>query len=132
MKKLCLIALLYSFTFGNDLQDAIDSASSGDIIELGSGVYSCNIIINKPITIDGKDKSAIIKGDGKGDVIKITSPGVKLLNLTIENSGNSHTTIDSAISCDKANKIEIINNIIKYLTKGNFDFLLFLFTLSHL
>lgn len=113
MKKLCLIALLYSFTFGNDLQNAIDSASSGDIIELGSGVYSGNIIINKPITIDGKDKSAIIKGDGKGDVIKITSPGVKLLNLTIENSGNSHTTIDSAISCDKANKIEIINNIIK-------------------
>ena len=97
MKKLCLIALLYSFTFGNDLQNAIDSASNGDIIELGSGVYSGNIIINKPITIDGKDKSAIIKGDGKGDVIKITSPGVKLLNLTIEKSGNSHTTIDSAL-----------------------------------
>ena len=113
MRKLYLIAILFISTFANELQNAIDNANSGDIIELGSGVYNGNIIINKPLTIDGKDRSAIIKGDGNGDVIKINSSNVKILNLTIENSGNSHTTIDSAISCDSASGVEIINNAIK-------------------
>ncbi|MCR8679341.1 MULTISPECIES: nitrous oxide reductase family maturation protein NosD [Campylobacter] len=113
MRKLCLIALISSYIFANELQNAIDSANSGDIIELGSGIYSGNITINKPITIDGKDRSAIIKGNGTGDVIKINSSGVRLLNLTIENSGNSHNTIDSAINCDGASRVEIINNTIQ-------------------
>ena len=62
----------------NALQEAIDEAQNGDIIELGSGVYEGNIIINKALTIDGKDKSALIKGDGKGDVITITHSNGKI------------------------------------------------------
>ena len=98
---------------GSLLQEAIDEAQNGDIIELSPGVYEGNIIINKALTIDGKDKSALIKGDGKGDVITITHSNVKLLNLRIENSANSHSDLSSAIKCDNANNIQIIGNDIK-------------------
>lgn len=97
----------------NALQEAIDEAQNGDIIELGSGVYEGNIIINKALTIDGKDKSALIKGDGKGDVITITHSNVKILNLRIENSANSHSDLSSAIKCDNANNIQIVGNDIQ-------------------
>lgn len=70
MKKLCLFLLIIQASLANPLQDAIDSANPGDIIELGDAKYTGNIIINKAITIDGKNK-AVIQGDEKGDVIKI-------------------------------------------------------------
>ena len=111
--KLNLLLFLAAFLHANSLQDAIDKAESGDIIELGSGIYEGNIIINKALTIDGKDKRAVIKGDGTGNVITITSSNVKLLNLSIQNSGDSHGDLHSAISCDKANNIQIINNDIQ-------------------
>ena len=112
MKKLIFLFLSLCFCLANDLQDAINKAFDGDIIELGSGIYEGNIIIDKELTIDGKDKSAIIRGLGDGDVIKIKANNVKLLNLSIQNSGNSHNTIDSAISCDNALNVEISNNFI--------------------
>lgn len=102
-----------AYLHGSLLQKAIDEAQNGDIIELGSGVYEGNIIINKALTIDGKDKRAIIKGDGKGDVITITHSNVKILNLRIENSANSHSDLSSAIKCDNANSVYIINNDIQ-------------------
>ena len=111
--KLKLLLFLAAFLHANSLQDAIDKAENGDIIELGSGIYEGNIIINKALTIDGKDKRAVIKGDGAGNVITITSSNVKLLNLSIQNSGDSHGDLHSAISCDKANNIQIINNDIQ-------------------
>lgn len=111
--KLNLLLFLAAFLHANSLQDAIDKAENGDIIELGSGIYEGNIIINKALTIDGKDKRAVIKGDGAGNVITITSSNVKLLNLSIQNSGDSHGDLHSAISCDKANNIQIINNDIQ-------------------
>lgn len=113
MRKICFLVFAFSICLANPLQDAINSANDGDVIELGSGVYQGNIVITKPITIDGKDRKAIIRGDGDSDVIKIKSSNVKLLNLTIENSGWSHTTIDSGISCDSANGVEISNNSLK-------------------
>ncbi|AII14411.1 copper ABC transporter NosDFY, periplasmic copper-binding protein NosD [Campylobacter iguaniorum] len=113
MRKLGFLVLAFNICLANPLQDAINNANDGDVITLGAGVYEGNILINKPITIDGKDQKAIIRGNGTGDVIKITSGNVRLLNLTIENSGNSHTTIDSGITCDNASDILIEGNSLK-------------------
>ena len=94
----------------NPLQTAINSAQNGDIITLSGGVYEGNIIINKPLIIKGESHKALIKGDGKGDVIIIKSSNVKIENLSIQNSGDSHSDLHSAIKCENANDIEIINN----------------------
>ncbi len=103
------------------LQDAIDKAKPGSKLELPAGVYKGNIVINKPIIIDGKNKKAIIEGDGKGTVVSIRSSNVVLENLTIRHSGSEHEKIDAGISIKDAHgsndtlikNIKIINNDIK-------------------
>lgn len=109
MIRLLFLVFLVNFAFANALQDAINSSDDGDIIELNGGVYEGDIVISKPLIIDGKNK-ATIKGSNKANVITIKSGGVVLKNLKIAGSGNSHTSIDSAILCDNANNVIIENN----------------------
>lgn len=104
------LAFCVNFALASPLQEAINSASNNDIIELGDGIYEGDLIINKPLTLKGVGKNAIIKGSAKGDVITITASNVKILNLKIQNSGDSHNTLDSAIKCDNANNVEISHN----------------------
>ena len=107
-----ILFVLIGFLFGNSLQEAIDNAPKGAIIELGAGEYHGNILIDKPITIDGKDQKAHIVGDGTGSVITIRSSNVVLKNLTISGTGSSHEKIDSAIVAYDSNSIKILNNYI--------------------
>lgn len=97
----------------NLLQDAIDNAPAGSKIELPAGVYKGNIVIDKPLIIDGINQKAVIYGDGVGHVILVTSSSVTLQNLTIKNSGDQHTSVDSAIAVKNANDISILNNHIE-------------------
>lgn len=113
MKYLIVLFLSAISLSSNILQEAINKAPSGAILELPSGLYEGNIVINKPITIDGLDRSAHIKGEGKGSVITIKSSNVVIKNLTISNTGNNHQLIDSAISVEEANYVNIENNLIK-------------------
>ncbi|MFV0562976.1 nitrous oxide reductase family maturation protein NosD [Malaciobacter mytili] len=113
MKQLLLVICLTIASFASPLQEAINKASEGSIIQLQKGEYYGNIVINKPLTIDGLDKSAKIVGDGKGTVITINSSNVTLKNLTIKGSGSSHEKIDSAILAQNVNNIKIKNNHIE-------------------
>jgi nitrous oxidase accessory protein len=111
MRRVAIFVLLSgSILFGkNTLQDAIDSAKSGSLLELPAGEYRGDIIINKPLIIDGKDKRAKIIGSGDGTVIKIRSPFVTIKNLTILNSGSKHENIDAGISIKKVSNVEVEN-----------------------
>ena len=92
------------------LQEAIDKAKPGSRLELPAGIYSGNIVINKPLILDGKNQKAIIEGDGKGTVITIRSSGVTVKNLTIQHSGAEHERVDAGISLSKATQCHIENN----------------------
>jgi nitrous oxidase accessory protein len=94
----------------NVLQDAIDGAKEGSKLDLPEGTYVGNIVIDKPLIIDGKNQKAIIQGDGNGTVIRITSPFVTLKNLTIRHSGEQHERVDAGISLVKVHHCNIINN----------------------
>lgn len=106
-KTLLALFFIVSAVFANPLQCAIDDAQAYSTLKLPSGIYLGNIVINKPLTIVGKDKNAIIDGDGHGCVITINSSHVTLKNLTIANSGNKMDKIDSAIAIKNANHCEI-------------------------
>lgn len=95
------------------LQKVIDNAENGAVIKLPRGLYKGKIVINKPLTIDGIDKRAIIRGNGVGSVIEINSPNVTIKNLTIRGSGSEHNSIDSAISIKNAFFVNILNNRIE-------------------
>jgi len=98
--------------YANILQDAIDNAPEGSILKLPAGVYKGNIVIDKPITILGKEKGVIIDGGGQGTVIKITGSYVTLKNLKIINSGSLHHKLDAGITLEKGKHCEISDCVI--------------------
>ena len=109
IKTILFLFTFISISLANPLQDAIDNAPAYATLKLPAGIYSGNIIINKPLTIMGKEPNVIIKGENSARVITINSSYVKLNNLTITDSGNQMITLDSAIQIKKANYCEVSN-----------------------
>ena len=111
MRKISLILIILStFLNANVLQTAIDNAKDGAILKLSAGVYEGNIVINKPISIIGKEDGVIIKGDGKGTVVKILSSYVTFKNLTVTNSGQRHDLLDTGILIKEVKHVEVSGN----------------------
>ena len=105
-----LLLFAAGFTLGAGvLQDAIDSAKEGSMLQLPPGEYRGNIVIKKPLIIDGIDHRAKIIGDGNGTVIKIRSSFVTLKNLTILGSGVEHERLDAAISIKNVGGVTVDN-----------------------
>ena len=102
-----LFTASYTTLTASVLQDAIDKAPNGSILKLPAGVYKGSIVINKPITIVGKEKGVIIDGEGNGTVISIKGSFVTLKNLTIVGSGDRHDTLDAAIKMAEGKQCEI-------------------------
>ncbi len=109
MKTLLALILLAIVLDANLLQDAINHAKSGSKLQLPNGVYRGNIVINKPLIIEGESKKTIVEGDGQGTVITITSPFVTVKNLTIRHSGAEHERVDAGIAVKKAHHCHITN-----------------------
>ena len=112
MIKMIIVSflLLSSLLSANNvLQEAIDHAKAGSRLELPAGVYHGNIVIDKPLIIDGKDQKAIVEGEGKGTVITITSSGVTIENLTIRHSGEEHERVDAGVALKKVEQCKVKN-----------------------
>lgn len=105
-----LITLLSLLSAENLLQQAIDKAKPDSKLTLPAGVYRGNIVIDKPLILDGKDQKAIIEGDGNGTVITIRSNRVTIKNLTIRHSGEEHERVDAGISLKKVEQCHILRN----------------------
>ncbi|WP_072681532.1 nitrous oxide reductase family maturation protein NosD [Arcobacter sp. LA11] len=114
IKLLTVLSLLFfNFLHANLLQDTIDKAPEGSILKLPKGVYKGSIVINKPLSIIGKEDGVIIDGEGTGTVVEIKSPFVTIKNLTITGSGDRHENIDAGIKISDSKQSEISNCIIK-------------------
>ncbi|MGE4418502.1 MAG: nitrous oxide reductase family maturation protein NosD [Sulfurimonas sp.] len=107
-----LFTLFLPLLSANVLQKAIDDAPIGSILKLPQGVYKGSIVINKPLTIIGKEDGVVIDGEGNGTVITIKSSFVTLKNLRITGSGDRHENINAAITISEAKQCEISNCII--------------------
>jgi len=104
---------LFGLLHANVLQDAIDKAPAGSILKLPAGVYKGNIVINKPITIMGKEEGVIIDAEGNGTVITAKGSFITLKNLTIVGSGDRHERLDAAIKLSDGKQCEISHCVIK-------------------
>ncbi len=107
-----MMGMFGAFVFASPLQEAIDKAPEGSIIRLPAGVYKGNIVINKPLTIEGKEEGVIIDGGGVGTVIEIKSSFVTLKNLKIIGSGDQTTSLDAAVKIGDAKQCEVSDCII--------------------
>ncbi len=99
----------YALLSGNMLQEAIDKAPAGSIIKLPAGIYKGSIVINKPLTIIGKEDGVVIDGEGNGTVIIAKGSFITLKNLKIIGSGFRHENLDAAIKLSDGKQNEISN-----------------------
>jgi parallel beta-helix repeat protein len=91
------------------IQNAVNTASDGDIVIVRSGTYYENIVIDKSITLIGMDRiNTIIDGMGDGNTITIKANGVTIDNFTIKN--NQLSSSYSGIRGLNINNVSIINN----------------------
>lgn len=93
------------------LQAMLDDAAPGDVVYVPAGTWQAPLHIDKPLTLEGQ-AWPVIQGDGSGDVIRITAPGVTVRGLVVRGSGISLDREDAAIRSSGANTV-IENNRIE-------------------
>jgi nitrous oxidase accessory protein len=92
------------------LQAAIDAAAAGDVIRLAPGTYAGGVTIGKTLTLIGEPGAEIV-GSGKGSVIGIDVPDVRIEGLAISGSGTSLDDMDSGIFVSRRSpRATILNN----------------------
>jgi parallel beta-helix repeat protein len=120
----------------NGIQEAINSANVGDLIEVHSGTYSERIILNKTLSLKGVDAGTgrpILNAGGNGSAIILSANGTTLEGFIIVNSSQTGIKVFSSNNtirnCSVNNNTEgivltrsryniIKNNTIKNNTKN--------------
>jgi len=78
------------------LQPLIDAAAANAELTPEPGTYAGPVVIEKPLTLDGRGKVTIDAG-GKGSVIYLDTDNAVIRNLHLTNSGDSHNNIDAGV-----------------------------------
>ncbi|SDS57538.1 nitrous oxide reductase family maturation protein NosD [Winogradskyella sediminis] len=100
------------------LKDGISQAKSFDTIIVKKGTYKeHNVIVNKPLTIIGKNYP-VIDGELKGEIITVISDSVTVDGLFIKNVGNSYTEDYAAIRVKNSKNFLIQNLVLEKLFFG--------------
>ena len=73
---------------GQSLQQAIDTASPGDLLEIERGLSQGNFEVNKPLTLRGLQRPTL-SGMLAGNTLRVNSPDVVLEGLIVRDSGDS-------------------------------------------
>ncbi|MFT0531258.1 nitrous oxide reductase family maturation protein NosD [Castellaniella hirudinis] len=95
-------AAILDIAAGASLQAAVRAAAPGDTLRLAAGDYPGNVVIDKPLTLEGPpDHSAIITGERQGRTLWVQAPDVTLRHLTIRHSGLSLPDMDAGVFLDK-------------------------------
>lgn len=93
------------------LQAAIDAAQAGDILMLAPGTYQGNIIVNKPLTLQGpSNRQAVLLGEREGRTVWVQAEDVQIRQITVRNSGLSLPDMDAGIFLDKPAHNALIEN----------------------
>jgi len=84
--------LLLTVTFlalnaqGSELQERIDAAAPGDVLEISAGDYEGSLVIEKPLKLIGNNFPHI-SGGGEGSVITVRADDVEIRGFHISGSG---------------------------------------------
>ena len=78
------------------LQPLVDRTPENGTLVPPPGVYAGPVIVEFPLTIDGRGQVTIDSG-GKGTVVYLDTDGAVLKNLHLTGSGKSHNDIDAGV-----------------------------------
>ena len=109
------------------IQEAINAANPGDIINVRVGAYYEHLNVNKPLTLIGESReSTIIDGSGENQtIIEITASNVVISRFTVQNcsraAGTSYAGIKvSGYACNITHNIVTKSKIgIFVISKGS-------------
>ncbi len=85
-------ATVWEVSPGDDVQDAIDSASEGDIILLLEGEHDGPVVLDKPLTLRGEEGAILSGGD---PVVTVEANHVVVEDLTIVGDGSITVLLDN-------------------------------------
>ena len=91
------------------IAETLTRAAPGDTLLLRPGTYFETVVLDKPVTLDGRGH-ATLDGGGHGSVVTVTEPDVVVQGLTIVGSGSDHETIDSGVQLTAGATGAIIRN----------------------
>ena len=107
------------------IQQAINHAQSGDVVEVRGGPYNENLLIDKQVSLIGIDRP-ILHGNGSGSVVVITADSCIFRGLRVDHSGADLQTEDSGILLKSSNNLieqndltDILYGIYFYRSHGN-------------
>lgn len=83
----------------NSLEEAIEQANDGDVIDVYGGIHRGSLVIDRSVTLVGHDWP-VIDGGGSGTVIKIIAPDVTVRGFVISGSGDSLQQENSGIAVE--------------------------------
>ncbi len=96
-----------------NIQSAINSANTGDVIKVKNGIYyEHKIIINKAISIIGEN-FPVIDVQEKDDGINVNANNVKVIGFVIKNTATGSLNDFAGIRIFRANNVEVSNNILR-------------------
>jgi parallel beta-helix repeat protein len=98
---------------------AIAAANDGDTVVVPTGVHREHVTLDRAVRLVGR-VGAVLDGDGRGTVLRMTATGAEVRDLTIRNSGDGYTTEDAGIRIDHATDARIVNTRIEDTLFGIF------------
>ena len=102
----------------NTIAQAVAKAKKGDTIIVQKGTYpENNILIDKPLTLIGKDRP-VINGQFKGSILKIQADSITIKGFRLANVPFKATEEQAAILLDKSKKFLIEDNIMDQVCFG--------------
>ncbi|MEA5162812.1 nitrous oxide reductase family maturation protein NosD [Cereibacter johrii] len=78
------------------LKAAVAGAAPGDVLILAPGRHDGPVLLDRPLTLLGRE-GAVVDGGGRGSVLTVTAPDVRIAGLEIRGSGSSHEEIDAGV-----------------------------------
>jgi len=78
------------------IQEALDTAAPGDRVEVHTGRYDENLLIETPVELIGLGRPEIV-GCGKDDVVNILADGVTFTGFLVSRSGKDMMISDAGI-----------------------------------
>ena len=96
---------------------AIAAAAGGDVIEVRSGVYREDLLVDKRLSIVGVGQPRLV-GTGIGTVVTIVAPRSELIGFAIEGSGSGLTNQMDAGVLVTSDGNRIVNNVLRRVFYG--------------
>lgn len=91
------------------LQERIAAAAPGDTVIVDGGVFREQVVIDKPLTLVGRNWP-LIDGGGQGDVVTIAADDVTVSGFVIRGTSHSVSLEPAAVKADGADRVTLRNN----------------------